>query len=113
MNLKDNVERVKERITNAQQRSGNKASVKIVAITKTHPASIISDVRNVGLDSIGENRIQEAEDKFLEPRFPAKRVANLFFHVPAVLAVIPCHHRRPGSVLAPYTYACSNNRDAH
>ncbi len=66
MNLKDNVERVKERIANAQQRSGNKASVKIVAITKTHPASIISDVRNVGLDSIGENRIQEAEDKFLE-----------------------------------------------
>lgn len=66
MNLKDNVERVKERITNAQQRSGNKAPVKIVAITKTHPASIISDVRNVGLDSIGENRIQEAEDKFLE-----------------------------------------------
>ena len=66
MNLKDNVERVKERITSAQQRSGNKAPVKIVAITKTHPASIISDVRNVGLDSIGENRIQEAEDKFLE-----------------------------------------------
>ena len=66
MNLKDNVERVKERITNVQQRSGNKAPVKIVAITKTHPASIISDVRNVGLDSIGENRIQEAEDKFLE-----------------------------------------------
>jgi len=66
VNLKDNVERVKERITNVQQRSGNKAPVKIVAITKTHPASIISDVRNVGLDSIGENRIQEAEDKFLE-----------------------------------------------
>jgi pyridoxal phosphate enzyme (YggS family) len=66
VNLKDNVERVKERIANAQQRSGNKAPVKIVAITKTHPASIISDVRNVGLDSIGENRIQEAEDKFLE-----------------------------------------------
>ena len=65
MNLKDKVERVKERIAEAQQRSGNKTSVKIVAITKTHPASIISDVRDVGLDTIGENRIQEAEEKFL------------------------------------------------
>ena len=66
MNLKDNVERVKERIVNAQQRSGNKTPVKIVAITKTHPASIILDVRDVGLDTIGENRIQEAEEKFPE-----------------------------------------------
>ena len=66
MNLKDNVERVKERIADAQQRSGNKAPVKIVAITKTHPAYIISDGRAVGLDTIGENRIQEAEEKFTE-----------------------------------------------
>ncbi len=66
MNIKDNVESVKERITNAQQRSGNKAPVKIVAITKTHPASIIKEVRQAGLDSIGENRIQEAEEKFPE-----------------------------------------------
>jgi len=66
VNIKDNVESVKERITNAQQRSGNKAPVKIVAITKTHPASIIKEVRQAGLDSIGENRIQEAEEKFPE-----------------------------------------------
>jgi pyridoxal phosphate enzyme (YggS family) len=66
VNLKDKVGRVKERIAEAQQRSGNKTPVKIVAITKTHPASIISDVRDVGLDTIGENRIQEAEEKFSE-----------------------------------------------
>jgi len=66
VNLKDNVERVKERIADAQQRSDIKTPVKIVAITKTHPASIISDVRDVGLDAIGENRIQEAEEKFPE-----------------------------------------------
>ena len=66
MNLKKNVETVKERIANAQQRSGNKAPVKIVAITKTHPASIISEARQVGLDTIGENRVQEAEEKFPE-----------------------------------------------
>ncbi len=64
MNIKDNVESVKERIARAQLRSGNKAPIKIVAITKTHPASIIAKVKQAGLDTIGENRIQEAEDKF-------------------------------------------------
>jgi pyridoxal phosphate enzyme (YggS family) len=66
VNLKENVESVKERIANAQQRSGNKVPVKIVAVTKTHPASIITEIRRVGLDTIGENRVQEAEVKFPE-----------------------------------------------
>lgn len=64
MNIKGNVESVKERITNAQVRSDNKTAIKIVAITKTHPASIIEEVRRARLDTIGENRIQEAESKF-------------------------------------------------
>ncbi len=66
MNIKDNVERVKERITNAQLRSGNKVPIETVAITKTHPASIIVETREAGLETIGENRIQEVENKFSE-----------------------------------------------
>ena len=66
MNLKDNVEGVKERVAKAQLRSGNKALVKIVAITKTHPASIIKDIKEAGISTIGENRVQEAENKFSE-----------------------------------------------
>ena len=66
MNIKDNVESVEECIANAQQRSGNKTPVKVVAVTKTHPASIITEVKRAGLDTIGENRIQEAEEKFSE-----------------------------------------------
>ena len=66
MNIKDNVESVKERITNAQQRSGNKTPINIVAITKTHPASTIQETRKAGIEMIGENRIQEAENKFSE-----------------------------------------------
>jgi hypothetical protein len=62
--IKENVESVKRRIAVAQRRSGNKTPVKIVAITKAHPASIIAEVRQAGLDTIGENRVQEAEDKF-------------------------------------------------
>ena len=64
MNLKENVEFVKERIENARLRSGNKTAVKIIAITKTHPASVIADIKECGIDSIGENRVQEADDKF-------------------------------------------------
>jgi len=64
VSLKVSVERVKERIENAQLRSGNKETIEIIAITKTHPVSIIKDVAEVGLTSIGENRVQEAEDKF-------------------------------------------------
>ena len=72
MNLKDNVGSVKERIAGAQIRSGNKAPVKIVAVTKTHPASIISEVRRAGLDTIGENRVQEAISKYpdLKAQYP-------------------------------------------
>ena len=64
MNLSENVESVKERIEIAQQRSSHKKAVEIVAITKTHPAPIIEEVINAGLTSIGENRVQEADDKF-------------------------------------------------
>lgn len=64
MKIKENVESVKERIVTAQLRSDNKAPITIVAVTKTHPASIILEARQAGLDTIGENRVQEAEDKF-------------------------------------------------
>jgi hypothetical protein len=64
VNLKENVEFVKERIENAQLKGDNKTAVKIIAITKTHPASVIADVKDCGIDSIGENRIQEADEKF-------------------------------------------------
>lgn len=64
MKIKENVESVKERIVTAQLRSDNKAPITIVAVTKTHQASIILEARQAGLDTIGENRVQEAEDKF-------------------------------------------------
>jgi len=62
--IKENVEIVKGRIASVQLRRGNKAAVKIVAITKAHPASVITEAKKAGLRIIGENRIQEAEDKF-------------------------------------------------
>lgn len=39
--------------------------IKLIAITKTHPASVISVALAVGATDIGENRVQEAEEKIL------------------------------------------------
>ena len=39
-------------------------AVEVVAVTKTHPFSAIQEVYNKGVVSIGENRVQEAAQKF-------------------------------------------------
>lgn len=82
MRIKENVESVKKRIANAQVWSDNKTPVKIVAVTKTHPASIIIETLQVGIDIIGENRVQEAESKFPEiaetlPKITKRLVGHL------------------------------------
>jgi pyridoxal phosphate enzyme (YggS family) len=82
VSLKENVEQVRARIENAQQRSGNTNPVEIVAITKTHSHQIIGDVVKAGLQTIGENRIQEAEEKFsnvldLLPKITKRLVGHL------------------------------------
>lgn len=82
MRIKENVESVKKRIADAQAWSDNKAPVKIVAVTKTHPASIIVETLQAGIDIIGENRVQEAESKFPEiaetlPKITKRLVGHL------------------------------------
>lgn len=82
MRIKENVESVKKRIANAQVWSDNKTPVKIVAVTKTHPASIIIETLQAGIDIIGENRVQEAESKFPEiaetlPKITKRLVGHL------------------------------------
>ena len=47
--------RTEEKIT------GNK--VTLVAVTKNHPAEVITDAFNLGVSVIGENRVQEAKAK--------------------------------------------------
>ena len=41
--------------------TGNK--VTLVAVTKNHPAEVITDAFNLGVPVIGENRVQEAKAK--------------------------------------------------
>ncbi len=57
---------VQERIEAAKARANRKEDppVQIVAITKTFPASAIESAHRAGIKNIGENRIQEASQKF-------------------------------------------------
>ena len=58
---------VQARIAAAAQRCGRAAEeVKLIAISKTHPASAIKKLVEFGAVDIGENRVQEAEGKIAE-----------------------------------------------
>ena len=58
---------IRARITAAAKCRGRRPEeVTLIAISKTHPASVIKRVIEIGAADIGENRVQEAEGKILE-----------------------------------------------
>jgi len=64
--------RVREQIAAAARRAGrNPDQITLVAVSKTHPASAIAEAISAGQTIFGENRVQEAEQKF-----PALLAAN-------------------------------------
>lgn len=55
------------RIASAAARAGRDArEVTLVAVTKTHPASLVREAFAAGLREFGENRVREAEEKIEE-----------------------------------------------
>lgn len=64
--VRENLERVRERIEAARRRAGRTDDVGIVAVTKTHPAETVEAALAAGLHRIGENRVQELEAKVAE-----------------------------------------------
>ena len=64
MNLEENLNLVKKNIEAAKERAGLTNHVEIIAATKTRDRSIIKSCIDLGITTIGENRIQEAEKKF-------------------------------------------------
>ena len=64
MNLKENLNSIKTRIESAKKRGGFDHPVQLVAVTKTHPFSTVLECQRCGINAIGENRIQEAIQKF-------------------------------------------------
>ncbi len=63
--LRGNLERVRERIAAAAGRSGRSADqVRLMAVTKTHPDSMVDLAWQAGIRLFGENRVQEAAAKY-------------------------------------------------
>jgi pyridoxal phosphate enzyme (YggS family) len=64
MSLNDTIKLIQSNIESAQERGGFSHPVQLIAVTKTHPFSLIQECYSTGLTTIGENRIQEASKKF-------------------------------------------------
>ena len=65
--LFDHLTDVVVRIERAAARAGHDPKeVKLVAVSKTHPASVLREAIDAGISVFGENKIQEAEGKIVE-----------------------------------------------
>jgi pyridoxal phosphate enzyme (YggS family) len=59
-----NLGTIREQIASAAQRSGRNASdIRLVAVSKTHPADAVARAAAAGQTIFGESRVQEARDK--------------------------------------------------
>jgi PLP dependent protein len=56
-------EAVRDRVDRALTRAGRADDVRIVAVTKGHPPEAVRAALAVGLTAVGENRIQELQEK--------------------------------------------------
>lgn len=65
MMIEENLNKVLERIEKACQRSQrSKEEIQLVAVTKTVPVESIAEAVRCGVQIIGENKVQESQDKF-------------------------------------------------
>jgi pyridoxal phosphate enzyme (YggS family) len=62
--IKENIEKVRERIDRALNKAGRSDDVTLVAVSKTYPAELINEAIRAGVKDIGENRVGEAEQKY-------------------------------------------------
>jgi pyridoxal phosphate enzyme (YggS family) len=67
IDVKANLKQVRRRVTMATKRAGrNVKEIDLIAVTKKHPAKVVKAALDCGITSIGENKVQEAEDKIAE-----------------------------------------------
>ncbi len=65
MSIRQNYEKLQEQIRQVCENVGrNPASVQVIAVSKTVPAERILEALACGIKIIGENRVQEAKQKF-------------------------------------------------
>jgi hypothetical protein len=68
-NIADNLARVRSQIRAAAHRAGrDPADIKLLAISKSHPAEAVEQAYEAGIASFGESRAQEGREKVAELR---------------------------------------------
>lgn len=87
MNIKNNLEKILSQIDDACIKSGrDRNEVKLVAVSKFHPLNEINEAINAGQFLFGENRVQEAKEKFsdlinLQNSDCAEKSQNVELHI--------------------------------
>ena len=62
--IRDNLQAVSERIARAAAAAGRSAdSVRLLAVSKTHPPALLEEAFRAGQTAFGENYVQEALEK--------------------------------------------------
>jgi PLP dependent protein len=90
MDIAENLERVREQITQAAAKAGrSEDGIELVAITKTHPAEKVREAVEAGHALFGESRVQEARAKI--PELPS----NLRWHFVGHLQKNKIRHALP------------------
>ena len=80
MDLAQNLKHLNERITQACSRAGrDPASVRLLAVTKTHPPEVVTQGAALGLNLFGENKVQEAKAKI--PQCPGRLHWHMIGHL--------------------------------
>ena len=65
--LEDSLAAVRQRIADAASRVGRRGEeIKLVAVSKTHPAETLRQAVSAGVHIFGENKVREAEGKIAE-----------------------------------------------
>ena len=79
--MREHLAALEARISDACKIAGrSRDSVKLVWVSKFHPAEAVENAIALGATDFGENRVQEAELKFSEPRM-AKDGSRVRCHV--------------------------------
>lgn len=95
--IAENLASVRDRISEAARHAGRSvSSVRLIAVSKAHPASAVAEAFAAGQRDFGENRVQEALDKMLG--VPAEATWHLIGHLQSNKA-----KRVPGSFVMVHT----------
>lgn len=71
--LRERLDEVREKIATVARRCGREPEeITLVAVSKTHPVSVVREALGVGVTDFGENRVQEAESKIPALRYEAR-----------------------------------------